>query len=100
MNPPTTEEEAQPAELAQVERERQIGDVRLYIVFIKSIGWAKFSIWVLLTIALAIMEQFPDVFLRIWVDTAPDNKLYFIGYCTISAAAFSLCVLMLGFVLS
>lgn len=87
------EEEGDPA--------RQRGDFWLYVFFLKTIGAVRTLIWLFLTISTVVIEKFPglwiassftrsvltvaqDVFLRIWLDRAPDNKLYFLGYALFS----------------
>lgn len=70
----------------------------LYKMFITSMGLWLFFIYLLLQIAMSVLELLPgkyfrtrrsvlllirivtDIYMRIWVEVAPKNKLYYIGY--------------------
>lgn len=80
---------------------RQRGDLRLYLFFLRTVGMIKSCFWLVFTAVAMVIEKFPgtinwpsylatankpytEVFLRIWLDNAPDRKVYFLGYALIS----------------
>lgn len=63
---------------------RQRGDVKLYMLWVNTIGRKRLFLWLLLILIMAITEVFPAVYVSIWVDTAPASDLDLIGYALIS----------------
>ncbi|OAA34744.1 ABC transporter, transmembrane domain, type 1 [Beauveria brongniartii RCEF 3172] len=53
---------------------RQRGDIRLYGLFIRPIGWVKMGLHTALTSLYATGEVVPEIYLRIWIETNPDNQ--------------------------
>ncbi|KAM3477754.1 hypothetical protein MY8738_006300 [Beauveria namnaoensis] len=69
---------------------RQRGDIRLYGLFIRPIGWLKMGLHTALTSLYATGEVVPEIYLRIWIETNPDKSAFFIGYAGVVVAT---CVL-------
>ncbi|OAR02082.1 hypothetical protein LLEC1_05008, partial [Akanthomyces lecanii] len=65
---------------------RQRGDVRLYSLFIRPIGWVKMGLYTVFTSVFAAGEVIPEIYLRIWIETNPDKSELFIGYVGVVAA--------------
>ncbi|KGQ10238.1 Canalicular multispecific organic anion transporter 2 [Beauveria bassiana D1-5] len=65
---------------------RQRGDVRLYGLFIRPIGWVKMGLHTALTSLYATGEVVPEIYLRIWIETNPDKSAFFIGYAGVVVA--------------
>lgn len=64
---------------------RQTGDVRLYLIFIDAVGRTSSVLFSLLIFVLSMGELLPDIYMRMWIETDPENALYFIGYASIAA---------------
>ncbi|KAJ3492552.1 hypothetical protein NLG97_g5313 [Lecanicillium saksenae] len=65
---------------------RQRGDAKLYLLWIDSIGRIILSLWMLLILVMSIAETFPPIYMRLWIELFPSNRLYLIGYALISAS--------------
>ncbi|KAM3544593.1 hypothetical protein ARSEF1564_002461 [Beauveria bassiana] len=65
---------------------RQRGDIRLYGLFIRPIGWLKMGLHTALTSLYATGEVVPEIYLRIWIETNPDKSAFFIGYAGVVVA--------------
>ncbi|KAJ3496582.1 hypothetical protein NLG97_g2553 [Lecanicillium saksenae] len=65
---------------------RQKGDIGLYVLFIDAMGRGKSALFGLLVFFLSAGEMFPEIYMRMWIETDPDNALYFVGYASIAAA--------------
>ncbi|KAJ4147951.1 hypothetical protein LMH87_002443 [Akanthomyces muscarius] len=71
-----TQPAAQPVE----DKKRQRGDKTLYLFWLREVGPAIFVTWLCLITIHGVLDGFPRIYLKIWVDKAPGNRLYFIGY--------------------
>lgn len=65
---------------------RQRGDIRLYSLFIRPIGWVRMGLYTIFTSLFAAGEVVPEIYLRIWIETNPDKAEFFIGYASVVAA--------------
>ncbi|OAQ99171.1 hypothetical protein LLEC1_07152 [Akanthomyces lecanii] len=65
----------------------QKGDVRLYWLFIDPIGRYKLLLWAAVMCIGSILELAPDVYMRLWIEHAAENNLFFIGYALIAVVA-------------
>lgn len=65
---------------------RSRGDAKLHMFWIDSIGRVRFCFLLLDILALAVVEAFHSIFIRIWLHFAPENKLFFTGYASIAVA--------------
>ncbi|TQW04279.1 ABC multidrug transporter [Cordyceps javanica] len=65
---------------------RRKGDIRLYALFIRPIGWIRMILYTLFTSLFAAGEIIPEIYIRIWIETNPDKTTYFVGYASIGAA--------------
>lgn len=63
------------------------GDFSLYKHFLKPPGPWRVATWLLVYLGAAIFDRFPPIFVRIWLDYDPQNKLYFIGYALLAATS-------------
>ncbi|TQV97095.1 ABC multidrug transporter [Cordyceps javanica] len=63
------------------------GNLRLYLVFIDSIGRLRCLGITILAMLLALSEVIPEIYLRIWTDVGPNQGIYFIGYSLSAALA-------------
>lgn len=63
---------------------------KLYGMFFAPIGMLRTVLWSLSMLVVSAGEVCPEIYLRIWIEVAPDNNLYFIGYAAIAAVT---CVL-------
>lgn len=59
----------------------------LYSFFIESAGRREFGWWVVLVFLVSLGETGPDIFIRYWVDLAPENMTYLAGYFGVSVFA-------------
>ncbi|KAK2594831.1 hypothetical protein QQS21_007459 [Conoideocrella luteorostrata] len=60
--------------------ERQRGDMRLYSYYFTSVSkwlWVTFLFTIILT---SLTERLPEIFIRIWLEVGPQNKVYLTGY--------------------
>lgn len=66
---------------------RQRGNWGLYLIFIDSIGRIKCAWFSFMAFLLAGSELVPQIYMRAWVETSPENGLWFIGYSSMAAVA-------------
>ncbi|EJP68544.1 multidrug resistance protein MDR, putative [Beauveria bassiana ARSEF 2860] len=59
---------------------RKQGDKALCRFWLREIGCATFTTWLCMSTIHGVLDSFPRVYMKIWVDNAPANRLYFIGY--------------------
>ncbi|KAM3442495.1 hypothetical protein MY4824_001089 [Beauveria thailandica] len=59
---------------------RKQGDKALYRFWLREIGRSTFATWLSLITIHGVLDSFPRIYMKIWVDNAPGNRLYFIGY--------------------
>ncbi|ATY62777.1 ABC transporter [Cordyceps militaris] len=71
----------------RMDESRQKGDKDLYILWIDSVGRLAMTLFTLLMILVAASDAFPSIYIRVWIDIAPGNKKYLIGYALIAASA-------------
>ncbi|KAJ3493495.1 hypothetical protein NLG97_g4700 [Lecanicillium saksenae] len=62
----------------------RVSRIGLYGLFIRSMGVWLFAVYLVLQIMMSALEVLPDVYMRIWIEVAPKNKLYFIGYAGVA----------------
>lgn len=84
-------------EMAHIENAnlRRKGSLRLYMLFIDPIGKLAMTCYSLLVSLFASGEVLPEIYVRIWIETDPDNSLIFIGYVTVVVAT-----CLLGYIIS
>lgn len=63
----------------------------LYAFYLRSVTKRFVALWLAYMVGLAVFDSFPNGYVRIWVATAPENKLFFIGY-----ALFAVCAAAVG----
>ncbi|GJN69634.1 hypothetical protein PLICBS_003684 [Purpureocillium lilacinum] len=68
--------------------ERQRGDFSLYAFYLRSIGIVLVALWLCTVVVSAVANRIPQIFVRIWLDRAPENNKFFAGYAVLSATAF------------
>ncbi|KAG8412280.1 hypothetical protein J3458_014468 [Metarhizium acridum] len=68
---------------------RRQGDFGLYSFYLKSTAKWLWAIWLVTVIFVAVAERLPEIFLRIWLDVAPDNKVYLVGYILFGFSSFT-----------
>ncbi|KAJ2966587.1 hypothetical protein NQ176_g10080 [Zarea fungicola] len=66
---------------------RKRGDPKLYMLWIDPVGRLRFLSWCLLVLLLSIAEVGPKIYLRFWIDNAPGNRVWFLGFASIPASA-------------
>ncbi|KAJ4155490.1 hypothetical protein LMH87_000731 [Akanthomyces muscarius] len=71
----------------RVDESRQKGDKNLYLLWIDSVGRMAMTFFTLLMVLVAASDAFPSIFMRVWIEVAPTNKKYLIGYALIAASA-------------
>lgn len=64
---------------------RQHGDFSLYLYYFKSSGLFIVFLWLLSLTLAAVVEAMPQIYARIWMDRAPENAAWFIGYAAFGA---------------
>ncbi|KAM3445312.1 hypothetical protein NHJ13734_000650 [Beauveria thailandica] len=83
-NKETTVQPAQTVTSTAMQRvedtQRKQGDKALYRFWLREIGHATFATWLCIFTIHGVLDSFPRVYMKIWVDNAPGNRLYFIGY--------------------
>ncbi|TQV90051.1 multidrug resistance protein MDR [Cordyceps javanica] len=60
---------------------------RLYMLFINSVGKLKFTSLSVLAFFMAASELIPEIYLRIWTDSAPEDGSWFGWYAFMAVAA-------------
>ncbi|KAJ6785127.1 hypothetical protein PWT90_07569 [Aphanocladium album] len=63
---------------------RGVSRAGLYGLFLKSMGIWQFCVFVVLQMMMSALEVLPDIYMRIWIEVAPTNNLYYIGYSSIA----------------
>lgn len=53
----------------------------IYRFYFRSFPKSRIALFILLMLGLAFFDNFPNGYIRLWVDKAPGNKLLLIGYC-------------------
>lgn len=71
--------------------DKKAGNLRLYLVFLDSIGRWRCAGISFLALLLSGSELVPEIYMRVWTDIGPTQGLYFIGY---SLSAIFACVLV------
>ncbi len=66
---------------------RQRGDIRLYMLWIDSIGRMAVVLFMFLMLFVTVSDAFPNIFMRLWIQFAPANKKYLIGFALIGLSA-------------
>lgn len=65
---------------------RARGELGLYKFYFGSFSKANFFLWMASMLVVVFCAIFPDGYVRIWVDNAPNNNLYLLGYALIALA--------------
>ncbi|KAJ6780656.1 hypothetical protein PWT90_01316 [Aphanocladium album] len=73
--------------IEEPDESRQRGDKGLYKLWVDSVGRLAMVFFLLLMILVAISDAMPNIFIRIWIEVAPANKLYLIGYAMVGLAS-------------
>lgn len=63
---------------------RRNGDFSLYGYFLRSAGAAVIFGWIAVTAVNAVVEKMPEIYLKIWYNTDPQNDVYFVGFALMS----------------
>lgn len=66
---------------------RKRGSPKLYMLWIDPVGRLRFLSWSLFVLLLSIAEVVPKIYLRFWIENAPGNRLWFLGFALIPASA-------------
>lgn len=59
--------------------------LRLYKLFFGTIGYIRTVLWCMSMFVVSAGELAPEIYMRVWIDTHPEENLYFIGYASIAA---------------
>lgn len=62
------------------ETARHKGDWRLYLFWIDQVGRLGLLLWFLFIGITGLSDGVPRIYLKFWIQNAPSNRLYFIGY--------------------
>ncbi|KAJ6785356.1 hypothetical protein PWT90_03231 [Aphanocladium album] len=65
---------------------RRNGDKSLYVYFVRAVGPYALFIWLATCIIASVVEQMPQIFIKIWYSVAPGNDLYFVGFAMMALA--------------
>ncbi|KAJ3490415.1 hypothetical protein NLG97_g5784 [Lecanicillium saksenae] len=76
-----------PASSADDSESRTDGNWRLYLMFINSAGRLRFTALNALAFIMAASELIPEIYVRIWTDTAPEDGSWFGWYAFMAVAA-------------
>lgn len=60
------------------------GNFSLYHLYIKQIGYPRLVSWCLALLVSSSGEIFPEIYMRLWLDRHPEERIYFIGYAAIA----------------
>ncbi|KAJ2976534.1 hypothetical protein NQ176_g4897 [Zarea fungicola] len=63
---------------------RQRGDLKLYMLWINSIGRKRTFLWLLLVVIMSIFEVLPPIYMSLWIGISPASDLDLVGYALIS----------------
>ncbi|KAK2593184.1 hypothetical protein QQS21_009113 [Conoideocrella luteorostrata] len=67
---------------------RQRGDFGLYRYYLASTTTWNWAAWLVTMMFAALTEKLPDIFIRIWLEVAPTNKVYLAGYVAVGLSNF------------
>lgn len=73
--------------IERVDERRPRGDMRLYMLWINSVGRVAVALFMFLMVFVTASDAFPNIFVRLWIDFAPANKKYLIGYALIALSS-------------
>lgn len=79
------------------DQNRRRGDTTLYLFWLREVGRATFVTWLCLITILAVLDGFPRLYLKIWMDKAPSNRFYFIGYALLPIVCGIFCFAAVSF---
>lgn len=66
---------------------RKDGDIRLYKLFINPIGKMTMFLHALLVSFGSVLEIIPGIYLRVWIQEAPESSWFFFGYISVAILA-------------
>ncbi|KAK2592795.1 hypothetical protein QQS21_009499 [Conoideocrella luteorostrata] len=93
---------------------RKQGDMGLYSFYLKSVSKWLWIIFLVAVIIVTVSQRLPgsspadniftstqlienaEIFIRIWLDVAPENKVYIVGYILLSLSCFIFTLITLG----
>ncbi|OAA63985.1 ABC transporter, transmembrane domain, type 1 [Cordyceps fumosorosea ARSEF 2679] len=92
--PPASKPEAdihtQPEDEAAEDLVRTRGEFGLYRFYFGSFAKARVFVWVTSMLIVVFCDNFPNGYVRIWVEYGPNNNLYLIGFALIAFARVTL----------
>lgn len=68
----------------------------LYLFYLKSVSKWLWLLFMVAVILVTVCQRLPEIFIRIWLDVAPDNRLYVIRYILLSTSCFVFTLITLG----
>lgn len=69
------------------ESERRKGDYSLYGYYLRSTGLTVIGLWLITILVAAVASRMPVIYIRLWMEADPTNKLYFVGFAILGAAS-------------
>lgn len=66
---------------------RRKGDADLYFLCIDAIGRRRMVPWLLLMVFMAFAETVPPIFVKMWIEVAPTDRLWLLGYALLSLSS-------------
>ncbi|KAK3185575.1 hypothetical protein K4F52_005675, partial [Lecanicillium sp. MT-2017a] len=66
---------------------RPQADSSLWKFYLGSMSKVIFGLWILMNAIGAVFERGPDIFIRIWIERAPESKTWFVGYAMLGVAS-------------
>ena len=101
---PSAEKHDEKAETSQANKvdsemdasDRQKGDYSLYGYYLKSTGLVAIALWIWTVWVAAVASRMPVIYIRLWMDKDPSNKLYYIGFALLGVGSVCLTVITVG----
>ncbi|OAA75198.1 canalicular multispecific organic anion transporter 1 [Akanthomyces lecanii RCEF 1005] len=63
---------------------RTRGDFGLYRFYFRALKNPRFFLWIATMVVVTICDNFPNGYVRIWVDKDPNNNLYLLGFALLA----------------
>ncbi|KAJ3481004.1 hypothetical protein NLG97_g7928 [Lecanicillium saksenae] len=66
--------------------DRKYGDFSLYSYYLGPAGWRAITLWLVSILIAAVGEKMPQIYARLWLDSDPESRLYYVGFVILCIA--------------
>ncbi len=78
------------------EAERRKGDYSLYSYYLRSTGLLVIGLWLCTIFVAAVASRMPVIYIRLWMDADPTDKLYYAGFAILGVASVIFTMMAVG----